>query len=768
MGKKVLYIILITAVVVGFVALIWWLLTRDTADQSQTGGVFGSGQDVQQNGGNVVSTDPTNVALDTQNTNTAAGTNKGVLSAGEYTFRTPTQSGNPARTLGTYTIAPGQNFGTYTCSIPPNTQIDPGKYTLTVPNTTTAYAVMISPTSTSSDLYIITIDQISGNIIDSIISTSTIPTATSSRPGQVGVRDVTWLSGTTTTGGRTTNVGTVFNPTGINQLNNDTANGGVLPNIGGGGIDGSRGGGGLGLGGALIGAAVAGGLSCGAADALAWAGSALGLKLGLASAAPGGALEAGSVVTSVHTVDLGQTAVLVSIAGQMGAKLGQSKATDTTNTFFGCLARTVARIALNQITNSVVNWINSGFGANGGPGSGGPSFVTNPERFFTQMADKTAGEFIKGSSLSFLCSPFQLQIRIAVAKSYAQRNAYSCTLTGVTNNIRNFMNGNFSSGGWPAMLSYTTVPTNNPYGGYLYADAALNYSVYTNQGEQRRQLSLSGGFFDFKQKTKCNVVRTNTRPDASASVSVEDVGDEAGAAYKVCDLVTTTPGKVIAENLGATQSSTLDQLSLAKSFDEIISALITQLMTRTLQGGLLNLSGQNGYESNFYSTEELQAQRSAQDFLSQLQADNNLAQTLGGIKQGSIQDIQNTQRQLTELGNCWLNVPATYTQGAANAAAASSTVAALETKVAFYNDQILRTNEVITRLVELQGRVLSAGSMSDLEAVRNERAAAQAQGTLVTQADITNAQQDRTTLQSQLTSINQQATAGLTQCNAVR
>ncbi len=759
MGKKIFYIALITALVVGIGALIWWFFNRDTPDPTQTGSGFGSGQDTKQSG-TVVSTDPTNVAIPTQNT--AANKPPGNLSPGTYAFR----SGNQA--LGTYTITPAESFGTYTVTSQGGTRVTPGRYTLAVPNTTTTYTVLVSPMGTSSDVYVITADQISGNIVDTIISTST-------GPGRVGVEDVTWLSATTTN-----NRGNVFNPTGINNLNTDTPDGGVLPNIGGGGGGTGSRNGGLGLGGALVGAAVAGGISCGAAEAFAWVSKTAGELLGVSEAAPGEAISAAAVAEqiplkaiSVSTVDIGTTqavlgvnTTLVALNKTLGGSSLQQKATDTTNTFWGCLARTVARIALNQITNSVVNWINSGFGADGGPGSGGPSFVTNPERFFTQLADRAAGEFIKGSSLSFLCSPFQLQIRIAIAKSYAQRNAYSCTLTSVTNNIRNFMDGNFRSGGWPAMLSFTTMPTNNPYGAFLYADASITYSVQTRQGEQRRQLSLGNGFFDFKQKKNCR--NTPTRETSSASRSVREVGDpEGGASYEVCDLITTTPGNVIAQNLGATQSSTLDQLSLAKSFDEIIGALISQLLTRTLQGGLLNLSGHDGYESNFYSSEELAAQRSAQDFLSQLQNDNSVAQTLGSIKQGSIQDIQNTQRQVNELGNCWLNAPA-GPQTTASALAASSTIASLNTKVDFYNNQILEINEIITTLVTLQSRTLSAGSMSDLDAIKNARAAAQAQGRLVTQADITTAQQDRTTLQSQLASINQQTTTGLIQCNAIR
>lgn len=152
--------------------------------------------------------------------------------------------------------------------------------------------------------------------------------------------------------------------------------------------------------------------SCGS---FSYAGALIGKALGIAEAAPGGATSAANkaaaavnTVLAVNTNDIPGTIeitagnlILVSLASQIGTLNGQKKATDTTNTFWGCLARTVARIALNEITNSVVNWINSGFGADGGPGSGGPGFVTNPERFFTQLADKTAGSLLKAAHYRF-------------------------------------------------------------------------------------------------------------------------------------------------------------------------------------------------------------------------------------------------------------------------------------------------------------------------------------------------------------------------------
>ena len=70
----------------------------------------------------------------------------------------------------------------------------------------------------------------------------------------------------------------------------------------------------------------------------------------------------------------------------------------------------IVKAAISAIVNSTVTWINNGF-------DGNPAFVTNPGQYFTNVADTVAGEFIVGSDLSFLCSPFQTKIRIALQRS---------------------------------------------------------------------------------------------------------------------------------------------------------------------------------------------------------------------------------------------------------------------------------------------------------------------------------------------------------------
>jgi hypothetical protein len=405
--------------------------------------------------------------------------------------------------------------------------------------------------------------------------------------------------------------------------------------------------------------------------------------------------------------------------------------------FLNCMTRVVARAALDQMTASIVNWINSGF-------EGKPSFVQNYEQFFTNVADQAAGEFIRGSALSFLCSPFQPQVRIAIARSYARRNnAPSCTLTQVTNNVNRFLQGDFSSGGWGGLLAFTTVPANSPFGAYISAQTGLENSQNTALRTAGQKLAAGQGFISMEEKYDCIV-----DPDL-------------GPTQLGCKTRITTPGKTIAGIVENTFKIPQDALNLADNFDEIISALLNQLVTRTLQGGLSNLSANQGYASNFGVAENLEAQQEAQALLTGLQGHVSVAQQFGYAKQGSIGDIQNAQEQLQNLANCYIGRGDDDEEDDV-----LQEIAQLETRVGVYNSDITRANAAIATLQQLQTRVFSATTATEVQTIANDFATAQASGQLITQSAVTQAQQDRTALQSEMSALNQQTTARINQCYA--
>jgi hypothetical protein len=563
-----------------------------------------------------------------------------------------------------------------------------------------------------------------------------------------GVGGVDWLAGS---GSGALN-GTGFNPTAINSINNG-ANG-FTPNIT--SINGGSGGG-LSLGAALAGAAIAGTISCA-------------LQAGVVSISAGGAGASalgagGSLVlstTGAPVSDFGAHTALTYIAGQQTTQVARNAAKDQIP-FFGCITNVVAKTVLKQITLSVVNWINSGF-------NGQPAFVNDYQQFFTNVADSAAGQFIQGSGLAFLCSPFQLQIKIAIAKSYANRGAQSCTLSGVIKNVNSFMNGNFAQGGWPGFISFTTVPTNNPYGAFAYAQVGLANAQSAAVANANRNISPTG-FLNLQMLSNC-ANPANNGLGGSASLGLNPQAAVAGGKAALptgCKPTIVTPGGVIAESLGAVNKSGVDQLGLANDLDQIISALTTQLMTRVLQNGLTSIS-----QSTTQSPADLAAQSQATSLLNDMQSKTTLAQQLGSIAQGSISDIEQAQGQLNSLANCWSSVassskatPDQQAQAATSASTARSTLASLNTQIDGYNTNITQLNSEISALNQFESDVSLAATAADVANITSSYNASVAAGNFVSTADLTTAQQNRTTLQAQMSTLNTQTQAGLAQCNAI-
>jgi hypothetical protein len=403
-----------------------------------------------------------------------------------------------------------------------------------------------------------------------------------SSTGPQSIPDVSWLSGGGAGGNLGGGAGSVFSPTSITQLNNGQVGGqvNVLGTFGTTGTDSSNG----------------SGLAIGAI-----AGVAAGCLIFMAP-------SAGSIIPSIPPA--------------VNVQNNQSN----NKSFLDCIARTIARAAIQQITNSVVNWINSGF-------NGKPAFIQNYQQFFASVADQAAGSFIQNyTNFAPFCTPFAKQIQSALAQSYARRNvsAPSCTLTKLLGT--NIFSGKQAQG-WGGLLAMVTNPSNNPFTAYLTAQTGLANAQAAALATANRNITPNG-FANYQEAYDCKPAPSGSGPMA-------------------CKYRTTTPGSVIESQLNKTLGTSLDSLNLAKSFDEILGALITQLMTKALYSGVSNLSGQNGYAGYYLTPDQQQAQTDGQQLLTLLQQLVGAAQQYGQAKQGMIQDIQNTQNQLNALANCW-------------------------------------------------------------------------------------------------------------------
>lgn len=224
----------------------------------------------------------------------------------------------------------------------------------------------------------------------------------------------------------------------------------------------------------------------------------------------------------------------------------------------------VANTLIKNITASTIEWINSGF-------DGSPSFVTDPEGFFTDVGDQIAGSWIEGLGPigRILCSPFDLQIRLALGFGYLGRGDYyftvRCRLSDVQKNIYNaFTGGQWGADGWQNWITISQ-PSNNAFGVYLQSSNDMMLRAAEKVGIQKTELSWGNGFRPFK---KC-------KQDASGK--------------KICE--STTPGAVIETQLNNVIGAGPRKLEVADEINEIADALLNQLMSKIFSSaGLLGTS----------------------------------------------------------------------------------------------------------------------------------------------------------------------------------
>ncbi len=194
---------------------------------------------------------------------------------------------------------------------------------------------------------------------------------------------------------------------------------------------------------------------------------------------------------------------------------------------------------IESIGAATVAWINGGF-------QGNPVFVEDPEQFFADIADIQAGAFLGELSNGFLCSPIQNIVRVNLAQSYnSQFSPYgACTFTAVSGNLESFMSGQ-SGFNWVDWQSYTQEPYNNPFGATLGGQIQLDQRISSALGLQTNQLDWGAGFL-------------SSRDPVTGKI--------------------TSPGSVIEKQVNERLGSGQRRLEIADEFDEIVNALVNQLI----------------------------------------------------------------------------------------------------------------------------------------------------------------------------------------------
>lgn len=267
------------------------------------------------------------------------------------------------------------------------------------------------------------------------------------------------------------------------------------------------------------------------------------------------------------------------------------------------LAYQIANQVIKKISAQTVNWINSGF-------EGKPAFLEDPDRFFLDLADNTAGDFFSKTNLNGLCTPFKAQVRLALVKNYLSdnNNNYTCTLSKVKDNYDAFMQ-DFSKGGWEGWFEITQNDSNNPYGAYLQAQSSLLQQESIQNNKYVQQLEQGRGFLSFEQCPDSGVVTQKMIDDNKALIASGALKPENNAVEgkKVGDCLvkkqTVTPGSLIQSQLNERLASPGHRLEAADEIDEILGALLNQFTNAVVGGigkGLRGLTKSSGGNPSTY------------------------------------------------------------------------------------------------------------------------------------------------------------------------
>ncbi|HEV7702348.1 MAG TPA: hypothetical protein VGO63_02815 [Candidatus Paceibacterota bacterium] len=366
------------------------------------------------------------------------------------------------------------------------------------------------------------------------------------------------------------------------------------------------------------------------------------IAAGQAAGTAGQAAGTAAGVLAVPTHDTGVTNISGAILGTAKGELNL-KNKECLKEVLKDILKFAARRLLAQMTQSTVNWINTGF-------HGAPLFLENPGSFFKDIAKFEIRDLVNTIGHDSVRQPFGKNAALGIINSFKstfeQNSQYS--LSKVTNDpaLLDRFRSDFSTGGWDGFLLTTQFPQNNEIGYNLLVgeeQARRLSGTESSPANTIKDLLAQGQGFLSPQTCSTNPSYNNLKNEFQQPPSYKVIGTrpvntcdedfvgryntpeyrQCNAKYqaavkafdktqadwistKVCPprpdgssgLINTTPGSVVAGQIIKAVNGPFSQTELGAAMGNSLSAIFDALLNKLMSSGLNALSSKTGSSAN--------------------------------------------------------------------------------------------------------------------------------------------------------------------------
>lgn len=246
---------------------------------------------------------------------------------------------------------------------------------------------------------------------------------------------------------------------------------------------------------------------------------------------------------------------------------------------YDAVAYTLAKSALQQVTNKTLNWVNTGFGGNPFYLRDVDSFLHGIEkeklRSYLGVISESGNQVINQSVSNQLISIFSGKpvVKTETLPKTEEEKKYVA------------FSKDFTKGGWDSWFNITQGDQ-NPLGQFLIVSEQYARDTGKEKENIKQELAQGNGFLSQKKCVEYAPARStddsydfNTNPDGSP---------------KCLKYETVTPGAIIADQTKQVTSSGIRQLEAADELNEVIGSYLDKFLNALFNKGLQTLGRSSG------------------------------------------------------------------------------------------------------------------------------------------------------------------------------